>query len=279
MKPSPFVRSVLLGVILALPVVPVHAQTITGVVLDVTTDRPLQNVQLIALDPDGASVDEALSNERGRFRLDLPGPGSYALSGTLIGYSTITSELLEFGEGDVTVEIRMNMEALTLDPIIVRGRARALGQVDRFYERMERRGRSGFGHFISREDIEGRAALVPTDLLRMAPGVRVVPARFGSGAGLRMSGGCIPAIYVDGMRINRPPVTGTSLDDMINTMDIEGIEVYRGASSQVEGYHDPRGCGLVLVWSRRGAADGGPFSWTKLFIGLTLVGGLLLLGS
>lgn len=280
MKPSPTHHPLLAGLLLAILAGPLGAQTITGVVLDDATGRPLQNVELFLLDEAGDSVSQTLSGERGGFRLELPGAGAYALSGTLLGYATLTSAVLDFEEDDVTVEIRMNMEALTLDPIVVTGRAaRRTGQLSGFYDRMEGNGRGGFGHFISREDIERRHPLRPTDLLRMAPGVRVTPGRMGRGAGLRMTGGCIPAIYVDGMMINRPPAGGTSLDEMITAGDLEGIEVYRGAVSQVNGYYDPAGCGLILVWSRRGQEGGGPFSWKKLFVGLGLAGLLLLIGS
>lgn len=278
MTPSP-IREILpaTGMLLALLSTPAAGQTISGVVLDDASDSPLQNVEVVLLDPVGDTVSEALTSAEGRFRMELPQPGPYAISGTLLGYAPITSEVLEFGEEDLTVEIRMNMQALTLEPIIVQGEARPpSGFLGDFYQRMER---GAFGHFISREEIESQHAINATDLLRMTPGVRVTPGRLGSGGIVRMTRGCVPAIYIDGMMINRGPAAGASLDDLINAMDIEGIEVYRGAMSQVDGFYDPTGCGLILVWSRRGSNDGGPFSWRKLFAGLGLFGALLLLGN
>jgi hypothetical protein len=45
-------------------------------------------------------------------------------------------------------------------------------------------------------------------------------------------------------------------------MDIEGVEVYRGPSSQLANLHDPSGCGLVLVWTRGGYHDpDSTFQW------------------
>jgi hypothetical protein len=92
-----------------------------------------------------------------------------------------------------------------------------------------------------------------------------------------MGGGCIPAIFVDGMQLNRVN-RNDSLDDYVSTLDIEGIEVYRGAASQLGAMYDPTGCGLVAVWTRRGeAVAGGRLAWKKILITLGVVGALFLL--
>lgn len=251
---------------------PLRAQSISGVVLDDGTGSPLPGALIVLLDQRRGVAGEAVAGDTGVFRFDLPGPGSYILVGSLIGYAGFESAPLTLGAiEDVVVEVRMAVEAVPLEPLIVRSRANAPdSQLGGFYSRMARGNRSGLGYFISREEVDRRAAFESSDLLRMAPGVRVVPGRNGAGAAIRMTGGCIPAIYVDGIQVNRYPLGRTSLDDIVPPIAIEGIEVYRGSMAQVAGYHDPGGCGMVLVWTRRGDDSGEPWSWKKFLAGASL---------
>lgn len=258
---------------------PASAQTITGVVVEHGTERPIAGVQLLLLDDRGDTRDEAISSDSGAFVLAAPEPGSFLVTAEMIGFASMRSEPLELDPGEeVAVEVRMAIEAVPLEPLVVQGRKQTMGhQLSGFHSRMARGRKSGFGHFISREDVDRFNPLESTDLLRMAPGVRVVSGRTGRGAGLRMSGGCIPAIYVDGMQVNRPPMRGVSLDEIVPAMALEGIEVYRGASAQQGSYYDPTGCGLVLVWTRRGTNTGQPWSWTKFFVASGLLAAIVLL--
>ncbi|MBW3552398.1 MAG: TonB-dependent receptor [Gemmatimonadetes bacterium] len=259
--------------------VPLTAQTITGVVVEEGTGQPLAGSLLLLVDDRGEIRSETLTDDSGAFHIEVPGYGEYVIRGSLIGYATIQSAPLRVGSGDeLIVEVRMAIEAVPLEPLVVRSRGRGMGiQLDGFYERMDRGRQSGFGHFVSRQDVERTNPLRSTDLLRTIPGVRVVQGRSGYGAGVRMSGGCVPAIYVDGSQVNRQPIGSSSLDDFVPAFAIEGIEVYRGAAAQVGSYHDPGGCGLILVWTRRGSDSGEPWSWKKFFAGVGLFAAVLLL--
>ena len=248
------------------------AQTLRGSVVEDATGAPLSGALVVLLDERRDVRTETVTGEDGRFELEVPGAGSYALVVSLIGYAGVESPPLPIGEiEEVDVEIRMAVEAVAIDPLVVRSRINSPdSQLGGFYTRMARGRRSGLGHFISREEVDRMSPMESTDLLRMAPGVRVIPGRNGSGAALRMSGGCVPAIYVDGVQVNRYPLGRTSLDDVVPAFSIEGVEVYRGSMSQVQGYHDPSGCGLVLVWTRRGTDSGQPWSWKKFIAGMSL---------
>jgi TonB-dependent Receptor Plug Domain/Carboxypeptidase regulatory-like domain len=260
---------------------PAHAQeqTVTGVVLEDGTDRQLVGVLLLLVGEDGETISETVADDSGAFRIEIPEPGVFTIRGSLIGYASIASEPLVIRAGEsVAVEVRMAVEAVPLAPLVVRSRVGTLdSQLSGFYGRMARGRRSGQGHFIDRDDVERMGPLQSTDLLRTAPGVHVVRGRQGYGQGVRMTGGCVPAIFVDGSQVNRYPMTNTSLDDIVAAFSVEGIEVYRGPSSLVGHYHDPGGCGLILVWTRRGTASDEPWSWKKFLAGLGLVAGLLLL--
>lgn len=259
--------------------VPLAAQAIQGVVVDDASGARLGGVALVLLDSAGEPRAETLADDSGAFRIRAPTPGSYSVQATLIGYGDILSAPITLDPGDdVSVEVRMAVAAVPLEPLVVRGRENRLDpQLAGFYERMERGRRSGLGYFVDREQIDRLMPLQSTDLLRMAPGVRVVRGRQGYGAGLRMSGGCIPAIYVDGVQVNRYPLGNTSLDDIVSGVSVEGIEVYRGTMAQVGSYYDAGGCGLILVWTRRGTETDQPWSWRKLLVGLGLIAALILL--
>ncbi|HUG42436.1 MAG TPA: carboxypeptidase regulatory-like domain-containing protein [Longimicrobiales bacterium] len=264
---------------LALLAAPAAAQTIAGVVLEDGTERPLPGVLLLLVDERGRTGAEVVADDSGAFRIELPEPGVYTIRGSLIGYAPIASEPLTVRPGEsIIVEVRLAIEAVPLAPLIVRSRVGTLdSQLAGFYSRMARGRRSGQGHFISRSEVDRMAPIQSTDLLRTTPGIRVVRGRTGYGAGLRMTSGCVPAIFVDGTQVNRYPLNNASLDDIVSAFSIEGIEVYRGASAAVGRFHDPGGCGLVLVWTRRGTTSDEPWSWKKFLAGLALVAGLLLL--
>jgi hypothetical protein len=242
-------------------------QNLTGTVVEAATGRPLDGARIFLLDEEDERRGQTLSREDGRFAILVPRSGSWRIGVELIGFSPVRSDPLEIRTGDwLVLEITLAVEAIPLEPVVVTAR-RAAGSPDiqRFYDRRDRAARSGVGYFIAREEIDRMSPHRPTDILRTAPGVRVVRGRGAQGSGLRMSGGCVPAIYIDGMRINRVNIHD-SLDDFVSVLDIEGLEVYRGASSQVAQYHDPRGCGLVLVWTRAGFHDPeSTFRWRTVF--------------
>ena len=255
------------------------AQVITGVVLDDGTERPLQGVEILLMDTSHVAQGHVTSRANGAFRLEVPAAGEWLLSAERLGYRPIHLEPVEVSPGErVVVELRMAVEAVALDPVVVTSRTPYRSPtLQAFYGRMEQGGPGGMGSFISRADVERRGAGNPTDLFRGEPSVRTVPGRLGRGDGLRMSGGCAPAIYIDGSQINRMN-RNDSLDDYVSTQSIEGIEIYRGGA-QVGRFHDSRGCGLILVWTRRGVPEDEAvaFSWTRLLAVAALIGGLLVL--
>lgn len=263
-----------------LAVTPVSAQEISGRVVDHGTGQALANVRLMLLTPDRSVRDETLSNRRGGFTLTPPTPGEWMVSAELIGYGAVVSEPMTIAAGErVEIEIRLSVEPVPVEGVVVTGRRlERTPDIQAFYDRVERGRRSGIGDFVTRDEVERAAPFQTSDLLRLMPGIQVVSpsGHAGSSAHVRMGRGCTPAIYVDGSQINHSGIP-TSLDNIVPVSDIEGIEVYRGAGRQVGSYYDDRGCGLILVWTRRGTEATSPFSWAKILVGASLVIGLLLL--
>jgi hypothetical protein len=255
------------------------AQAVTGIVRDAETGRPVDGVEVMLINPAGVAAATTMTDDAGSFLLRAPGAGSWILAARRPGYGAVTSEAIRMEASEwLVAEVVLGVEPLQLEPIVVTSRRSIHSPaVERFYERRDRAGRTGLGYFVVREEIERLSPQQPSDLLRDARGVRIRTARGGRGAGIRMAGGCVPAIYLDGVPINRSYRTD-SLDDFVTVMDIEGIEVYRGASTQVGHIYDPSGCGLVLVWTRGGRQDVEPTrgGWTRM-IGTVAALGLVLL--
>jgi outer membrane receptor protein involved in Fe transport len=122
---------------------------------------------------------------------------------------------------------------------------RARMEIEQFYRRRAR----GPGTFFTRDEIEDRHAISLSDVLRMAPGVQVV--RQAGANGIRFTSGsarrnCMPLIWLDGQKAPGMEV------DQIPLSDIEGIELYQGASTTPTQFFQniATTCGTIIVWTR-----------------------------
>jgi hypothetical protein len=254
------------------------AQNISGMVAEAETSQPIEAARVALIHEDGVIRVQTLSRGDGRFSLLAPHPGPWILAVYHLGFRTVRSDPVAINPGEwMVLQVTMAAEAIPLDPVVVTAR-RSVGSpaIQRFYDRRDQASRSGHGRFLARTDIEQISPSRPSDMLRTMAGIRVVRGAPGRGDGIRMASGCVPAIFIDGMRINRVGIHD-SIDDYVSVMDIEGIEVYRGPSSQVAHLYDPSGCGLILVWTRAGVHDPvGGFRWRTLLGTLAAVAVLLL---
>lgn len=266
---------------------PLAAQSVAGRVLDPEAGTPLSGVSLRLLDDRDRTGIATLSSDSGHFHLTAPRAGAWRIDARLLGYGGVTSAPLDLSADDtVAVEIRMAVAPVIIEePVIVLGSRSSRSPVLTSFDRRRRWGeRTGFGRFIYGRALELRSAGRATDLLRGIAGVRVSGGDVGSGQIVQMRGGCVPAIFVDGSQINLGG-QGTgfgqmeSLDSYVDVGSIQGIEVYHGAYQPGGPYVDRSGCGLVLVWTKRGEYDpDARFSWVRLLIGMGLVLGVVLLG-
>jgi hypothetical protein len=265
--------------VLAILAAPAAAQEVVGFVRDEASGDPVAGAEVVLRHADGVVASRGLTGEEGRFLLLGSRAGVFTLTISRIGYQAFTSANFQVGAGErLLVEVRIGADAIPLEPLVVRHRSRQRPpDIEAFYNRLERGRRSGDGHFISRVELEGRFPARTSDLLRSMGGIQVVYSRGGRDTLVRMRGGCIPALYVDGTYINRVDVR-LSLDDYVAPRSIEGIEVYRGAGRAVGHFHDPRGCGMILVWTLRGQQSGPePMRWKTIGIVLGTLLGLFLI--
>ena len=121
----------------------------------------------------------------------------------------------------------------------------------------DRRKKSGFGTYITREDIEKRGAINTSDLFRTIPGVQVMWN--GTGYTVQMTrssaGYCPVQYYIDGA-----PFLSTGGDDMdqiVQPQDIQAIEVYKGPTETPAEFQGggSAACGTIVIWTRRGGSN------------------------
>jgi hypothetical protein len=269
---------ILVSLTIALAAAPAAAQQVLGTVTDEISGEPIAGADLLVRDSSGAILDRGITDEDGRFLLAPPRSGTVTLEISRIGYQDFASGPFEVGAGErVVVELRLGIEAVPVEPLVVRDRSRQYPpDIEAFYARADRGRRSGDGRFITRADVERAYPSRTTDLLRVVGGIQVVRVRGAHGYQVRMRGGCVPALYIDGAFINRFD-TRASLDDYVDPGSIEGIEVYRGTGRAVGHLHDPRGCGLILIWTQRGERGlAAPIRWRTVGIVVGTLVGLLL---
>lgn len=255
----------------------VRAQQIRGVVVEDMTDTPIPGVTVELLAEDSTIRASAVTASTGWFQLPTGSAGRFLLrtshpvftAGALLEVVVQQREI-------VTIVLRMSGGAIPLEPLVVTARSH-----DRLSGFRERAQRSGFGRYITREQIDERPAARPSDLLRMVPEVRIELVRdpsgvFTSNAVLMRSFGelCAPAIYLDGMPI--PQDFGFDIDDLISTELIEGVEIYRSYVGAPLEFHLPQNtCGVIAFWSR--TIRGRPLSWKSFAIAGVLAGIMVLM--
>ncbi len=258
------------AVIAASTAPPLSAQVVRGLILDATTRNPVASVRVQLLDEAATVCDTAMTDVSGQFTLQAPRAGGYAVRVDAVGYTSFVSELLSLAaEQTRTVEIHLPSLVTQLEPVMVIGEREphSIG-LQRFEEHRER----GFGHFLTREEIEARAPIVFTDLMWGIPGVSVErwngfvlpvnapPRRGGSWYyTIRMRGHdvCPPILYVDGMLMGDVDfVSDEGIDDLVWASDLDAVEVYRGPSEVPPDYSSAMSaCGVIAVWTRRDRSE------------------------
>ena len=195
----------------------------------------------------------AISNQQGRFLIDAITPGLAEIRFERIGYEPRVSTVVVHPGKTLEVVARMSTEPIPLEPIqVVTVRSEYLERTG-YYER----GLRHWGTQLGPQELENLVFDRPSDLVIHVPGIVLqntrsigrtphIVSRQRYGA---TEAGCLLDIYVDGQRI-----VDYDIDDLPPNQ-LEAIEVYQGLDVPIQfrRQSSQSGCGVFLVWTRRGA--------------------------
>ena len=216
---------------------------ISGTIKD-SAGTPIPGVEVVLLQTKGAVYSDSL----GVFRFANIPAGKRALHFRRLGFAPKAVDTQVDEGATVAIVVVLEVSATVIDGMTVEEATHRRQMLSDFYERSA----SGFGHFVTREQIEKRNPMNLSDMMRMIPGARLAPVRNGGQATLRFSRAqgprdCPPQYWVDGVK-----AWNLNIDDIV-PQDVEGIEVYSGASTVPPQFNTKEGttiCGVILIWTR-----------------------------
>lgn len=233
----------------------IQTGTITGQVLDASTDEPLPgaNVSIEELST-GAATDI-----NGEFTIEDVETGTYTIKAGFVGYVS-SSKSITVEEGENIIDFSLETDVSGLGDVVVTGIAsrtsKAVSEVSvsrvNAEALTESNSYSGFSSLLN-----GKVA-----------GVNVNSASGSVGSGMRFkmrSGGGLkgtgqPVIYVDGVRIDNSEIEGLgaggqgfgSLADL-NPEEIESVDILKGPAASAL-YGTSGSNGVVLITTKSGTA-------------------------
>lgn len=217
---------------------------ISGTVKD-SAGTPIPGVEVVLLQLKGFARSDSL----GVFRFGSVPTGNRQLHFRRLGFAPKSIDAKVAEGQDLALSVVLEASATEIEGMTVEELTRRRQLLSDFYDRSSR----GFGHFVTRDQIEKRNPMNLSDMMRMIPGARLVPLRAGGQSALRFSRAqlgtrdCPPQYWVDGVK-----AWNLNIDDIV-PQDVEGIEVYSGASTVPPQFNTREGttiCGVVLIWTR-----------------------------
>jgi TonB-linked SusC/RagA family outer membrane protein len=236
--------------------------TVTGVVVEAGTMRPLSGVQISIA---GTQLG-TLTNQEGRYIIMNVPAGAREVRATRIGYAQGTQQVTVVAGETVTADFTVTESAVALEGLVVT----ATGETQRVRERGNVIGQ------IQVAEMELAPITTMSDLLQgRTAGMTVQRSAGTTGAGSRVrirgsasaSLGNQPLLIIDGIRVNESPNSfsiglggqaPSRLEDL-NPDEIENIEILKGPAAAAL-YGTAAATGVIQVTTRRGRA--GPARWT-----------------
>lgn len=214
-----------------------------------------------------------IADSLGRASLELPQRAdSILVTVRRIGYQP-TSAVLR--QGNAPTLIVLTPVARSLSAIVISERRNNLLVARGFYDRFDRvRAGAYTGEFITPEDLERISPSRPSQAFRGSQYVSIQRTGPRQVATLLGRGRCGYTILVDGVRVrtleeNAAGTTSinsrgtarqredTSIDELVNGLEIAAIEVYPSAATapaeiQARAMGGRGSCGIVAIWTGRG---------------------------
>ncbi len=201
----------------------------------------------------GARVDvvgtpgATLTGSGGEFKLDSLPSGTQTVVVRQLGFAPV-EQAVELSTREVArTAVVLSKQATVLATVNVEAEADAgLDKVG-----YNSRKRSGFGTFITGEDVMKRAPNQLTDVFRTVPGLTVVPSGvdYVVQSSRNATGGCVK-FWVDGSPFEA--VFPGDVDRLLPPWEVAAIEVYNGGASAPAQFQSPgqSSCASVVIWSK-----------------------------
>jgi iron complex outermembrane receptor protein len=235
--------------------------TITGRVLERSTQRPLSGV---ALTVDGTQ-NTAVSGTDGRFIINEVPAGARRVTASSIGYASVQQEVTVIAGASANIEFALESQALALEALVVTG-----------YGAQRRLAITGSVATVNADDANVGVISDANDLIQgRVAGVHITEnnGEPGAGAQVRIRGGTSisasnePLYVIDGMPIDNvpteargiginsdPPLSRSPLG-LLNPSDIESITILKDAAATAI-YGSRAANGVVLIQTKQGTPGG-----------------------
>lgn len=222
------------------PPVVLGTARLTGRVLN-NAGRPLAGAR-VQLE---GTTRTAVSRPTGDFVLDSLPAGTQTVAARLLGYAPVEQAVDLVSSTPSSVTIRMTDFVPVLEAVrVTAARERGLESVG-----FTRRKRTGQGHYFDEKDINKDSRNF-SDVLRIAPGVRIVQASGGRQVitNNRSPNGCT-TIYIDGSIWQQ--MEAGDIDDFVKPYELAAIEVYSPTTAPAEFQGRGTGCMTIVAWTYR----------------------------
>jgi hypothetical protein len=208
------------------------------------------SARVFGLDPDG------------RVRTSPLPPGRYLLEVRAPGYQPLDDRLEVRGPSPASLSVQLAPEVMEVEGVAALATRNPFLEEGGFYERQAQ----GFGVTFTREQLASLGVYQTSDVFRTLSGVGFDYAGSPTAPFISFRQGCRPDVVLDGANLG----PNVRLDDLVNPSDIEGLEVYRGAT--VPGTLSSSSCGAVMVWTLSRTPEGArPFSWNRIIFGAVVL--------
>jgi len=245
------------------------AQSIHGTITERSSGSRVPGAGIVLRDAKGHPLDATLADSTGVYSVSVPAAGVYTVAIQGRGLVTLQSPKITMAANtDALFDAALELSVKNLPTITVKDRALVHappGNPHKYDEFLMRR-KLGFGHFITRDEIDSKPQNDTRTLFTKVPGLKfwqngsdwyLKSQRCKSWApegGAQRSNQPIqatsptdPVIFVDGIQISR--WNGLEMLRTIPPNEIEAIEVFQGLS-EMPGQLKGDACFVIFIWRR-----------------------------
>ncbi len=185
----------------------------------------------------------AVTRDDGGFRLTGVLTGTQVLIAMNLGFATAAGPINVTSREPIDVLVTLAPKFNILDPVLIMARADIALDKSGFNKRK----RTQFGKFFTREDIDRSRPNYISDMLKNVSGVTVSHEPGGVVISGRNAGrNTCTTVFIDGFEVR--DLNPGDLDMVVNPEDVIGLEVYGPYDAPAQFQKFDRGCLTFLVW-------------------------------